>query len=90
MAYTGYTCVKVESSGRIVTVIIDNPPLNLTLTPRVQARAASRPTTGLAGRHLFGPTEPTDVAHMAVYLASDQSRMVTGHVLPVDSGVTIH
>jgi enoyl-CoA hydratase/carnithine racemase len=28
MAYTGYTCVKVESSGRIVTVIIDNPPLN--------------------------------------------------------------
>jgi enoyl-[acyl-carrier-protein] reductase (NADH) len=56
----------------------------------VQARAASRHTTGLAGRHLFGPAEPTDVAQMAVYLASDQSRMVTGHVLPVDSGVTIH
>jgi enoyl-[acyl-carrier-protein] reductase (NADH) len=26
---------------------------------------------------------------MALYLASDESRMVTGHVLPVDSGVTI-
>ncbi len=29
MAYTSYTCVKAESSGQIVTVIIDNPPLNL-------------------------------------------------------------
>jgi len=26
---------------------------------------------------------------MALYLASDDSRMVTGQVLPVDSGVTI-
>jgi enoyl-[acyl-carrier-protein] reductase (NADH) len=26
---------------------------------------------------------------MAVFLASDESRMVTGHVYPVDSGVTI-
>jgi len=62
----------------------------MTLTPRVQARAASEHIMGLAGRHLFGPAEPIDVAHMAVYLASDESRMVTGHVLPVDSGVTIH
>lgn len=29
MAYTSYTCVKAESSGQIVTVIIDNPPFNL-------------------------------------------------------------
>jgi enoyl-[acyl-carrier-protein] reductase (NADH) len=26
---------------------------------------------------------------MAVFLASEESRMVTGHVYPVDSGVTI-
>lgn len=29
MAYTGYTCVKAESSGQIVTVIIDNSPLKM-------------------------------------------------------------
>jgi NAD(P)-dependent dehydrogenase (short-subunit alcohol dehydrogenase family) len=62
----------------------------MTLTPRVQARAASARTRELAARHLLGPAEPIDVAHLAVYLASDESRRVTGHVLPVDSGVTIH
>jgi enoyl-[acyl-carrier-protein] reductase (NADH) len=31
-----------------------------------------------------------DIADMAVYLASDESRVVTGQVLSVDNGVTIH
>ena len=39
--------------------------------------------------HLLGLIEPDDIAQMALYLASDESRMVTGQVLPVDSGVTI-
>jgi DNA-directed RNA polymerase specialized sigma24 family protein len=39
--------------------------------------------------HLLGLIEPHDIANMALYLASDESRMVTGQVLPVDSGVTI-
>ena len=33
--------------------------------------------------------EPGDIANCALYLASDESRMVTGQVMPVDSGVTI-
>jgi enoyl-[acyl-carrier-protein] reductase (NADH) len=32
---------------------------------------------------------PNDIASTALYLASDESRMVTGRVLPVDCGVTI-
>ena len=43
----------------------------------------------LAKSHLLGLIEPADIAAMALYLASDESRMVTGQVLPVDSGVTI-
>ena len=34
------------------------------------------------GRH----AEPGDIAGAAVYLATDASRMVTGHILPVDGG----
>jgi NAD(P)-dependent dehydrogenase (short-subunit alcohol dehydrogenase family) len=32
---------------------------------------------------------PTDVANAAVYLASERSGQVTGHVLPVDGGTTV-
>ena len=34
----------------------------------------------------LGLIEPEDIAHAAVFLASDESRMITGHVLPVDAG----
>ena len=43
----------------------------------------------LAAAHLLGLIKPEDIANMAVFLASEESRMVTGHVYPVDSGVTI-
>jgi NAD(P)-dependent dehydrogenase (short-subunit alcohol dehydrogenase family) len=33
--------------------------------------------------------EPADVAHAALFLASEQSRFVTGVVLPVDGGNSI-
>ena len=43
----------------------------------------------LADSHLLGLIEPIDIANMALFLASDESRLVTGQVYPVDSGVTI-
>jgi hypothetical protein len=61
-----------------------------TMTDRVKKLIAGNAAlTELADSHLLGLIEPHDIANMALYLASDESRMVTGQVLPVDSGVTI-
>jgi len=38
---------------------------------------------------LLGVIEPEDIANMAVFLGSEESRKVTGHIYPVDSGITI-
>ncbi|KQW42675.1 short-chain dehydrogenase [Nocardioides sp. Root1257] len=62
----------------------------LTMTPRVQARyETSELVQEIGRRHLLGPCYPIDMAHMTVYLASEEARVVTGQVLPVESGVTI-
>jgi NAD(P)-dependent dehydrogenase (short-subunit alcohol dehydrogenase family) len=62
-----------------------------TMTDRVPGRfeAGNPRVTTIAAAHLIGLIEPEDIANMAVFLASDESRMVTGHVYPVDSGITI-
>jgi NAD(P)-dependent dehydrogenase (short-subunit alcohol dehydrogenase family) len=63
---------------------------SVTMTERVKKLVAGNAAlTRLADSHLLGLIEPDDIASMALYLASDESRMVTGQVLPVDSGVTI-
>jgi len=38
--------------------------------------------------HLLGFVEPMDVANAVLYLASDESKSTTGHILAVDSGYT--
>jgi NAD(P)-dependent dehydrogenase (short-subunit alcohol dehydrogenase family) len=61
-----------------------------TMTERVKKLVAGNAAlTRLAQSHLLGLIEPDDIAGIALYLAGDESRMVTGQVLPVDSGVTI-
>lgn len=62
----------------------------VTRTPRVLAQlAASETTQKIAARHLVGLAEPEDVAQAALFLASDESARTTGHILAVDSGLTI-
>jgi NAD(P)-dependent dehydrogenase (short-subunit alcohol dehydrogenase family) len=61
-----------------------------TMTDRVRKLMAGNSAIDKLGKsHLLGLIEPADIAQMAVFLASDESRMVTGQVYPVDSGVTI-
>jgi len=80
--------MAVEFAAQRVRVNAIAP--SATMTERVRRLVAGNAAlTRLADSHLLGLIEPADIAHMALFLASDDSRMVTGQVYPVDSGVTI-
>ncbi|HEY3845489.1 MAG TPA: SDR family oxidoreductase [Acetobacteraceae bacterium] len=80
--------MAVEFAPRRVRVNAIAP--SATMTDRVRKLMAGNAAIDkLANSHLLGLIEATDIANMALYLASDESRMVTGQVYPVDSGVTI-
>jgi NAD(P)-dependent dehydrogenase (short-subunit alcohol dehydrogenase family) len=80
--------MAVEFAAQRVRVNAIAP--SATMTERVRKLVAGNAALDrLANSHLLGLIEPTDIADMALMLASDESRMVTGQVYPVDSGVTI-
>jgi NAD(P)-dependent dehydrogenase (short-subunit alcohol dehydrogenase family) len=63
---------------------------SVTMTDRVAKLVAGNAALDkLADSHLLGLIDPEDIANMALFLASDETRKVTGQIYPVDSGVTI-
>jgi NAD(P)-dependent dehydrogenase (short-subunit alcohol dehydrogenase family) len=59
----------------------------ITRTPRVEKIVQEMPQLQtILARHRLGLGSPIDIAHAALYLASEESRNLTGHVLVVDSG----
>jgi len=63
---------------------------SVTLSDRVKKLMADSPQVEEIGKmHLLGLGLPIHIANMAVYLASDESEITTGQVIPVDSGVTV-
>jgi NAD(P)-dependent dehydrogenase (short-subunit alcohol dehydrogenase family) len=56
------------------------------LTERV--RALLREDDPIFKKSLLGASTPEDVALLALYLASDEARKVTGAILPMDSGAS--
>ena len=80
--------MAVEYGGHKIRVNAIAP--SVTLTERVKKLLEQSPEIQRqAERHLVGLAEPEDVANLALYLASDQSALITGQVISVDSGVTI-
>ncbi len=60
----------------------------VTLTNRVKGLlAGSNAMQSISDTHLLGLGQPMDMANAALYFASDESRIVTGVILPVDSGL---
>jgi NAD(P)-dependent dehydrogenase (short-subunit alcohol dehydrogenase family) len=63
---------------------------SVTPTDRLRKRLENDPSVQkIAAAHLVGLAEPVDIARAALYLASDEARMITGQILRVDSGITI-
>jgi len=64
----------------------------IVLTERVQALLAAGGAidASMQAKHLVGTLEAEDIAQMALYLACDDSRRITGTVLPAESGASCH
>lgn len=58
------------------------------LTERVSAFI--RDDNPIYQKSLLGPSDPQDVANLALYLASDESRKMTGAVLRLDGGASAY
>jgi len=56
------------------------------LTERVKAMLSE--DDPIYRKSLLGASEPEDIAQLALYLASDESRRITGAILPADSGAS--
>ena len=61
----------------------------MVLTERVRAMLDTE-NNPIARKSLMGPMDPADIAYMALYLASDESKRITGAVLPAESGASAH
>lgn len=53
-----------------------------------RVKAMLKPDDPLVKKSLMGVMEPDDIAYLALYLASDESRRMTGAILPAESGAS--
>lgn len=70
------------------TPMIENPATMRTFCPGVENPTQEQFEAGLQSMHLLpvAMIEPEDIANASLFLASDESRYITGVTLPVDAG----
>ncbi len=60
------------------------------LTERVLSRMAEGEADALARRHPYGVGQPEEIANIALFLASDESRLLNGTAIAADGGMSSH
>ena len=85
IGFTKAMAREVASRGITVNAIAPGY-ITTEMTAAIPAEAAEKLAASIPLSRLG---EPADVAHAAVYLASEGARYITGHVLVVDGGLTI-
>jgi (+)-trans-carveol dehydrogenase len=80
--------VNAVNPGIVNTKLVHNPSTYSLFAPDIDRPAAEQVAERMAGLHLLGVpwVEPEDVAHAVLFLASDESRYITGISLPIDAG----
>jgi NAD(P)-dependent dehydrogenase (short-subunit alcohol dehydrogenase family) len=93
ISFTQALAARHSDDGIRANVIAPGP----VLTDRVRERmgvgpdgASSRALDALAGRHPFAVSQPADIAAVAVFLASDESRSINGALIPAEGGLTAY
>ena len=95
----GYTAAKGGISAITRSMAVEYAPQRIrvnalapavTLTERVKSLLQKQPDVleQTCERQLLGLTEPEEVAAMALWLASDESKTVTGQVIAIDGGMS--
>ena len=84
VALTRSMAVEFAEHGIRVNAVVPG----IVATDRIKSFIENEPTIAAqVARYPLGVAEPEDVARTVLYLASDDSRRVTGHLLPVDGGL---
>jgi NAD(P)-dependent dehydrogenase (short-subunit alcohol dehydrogenase family) len=86
-ALTMYTATSHGKGGIRVNTVVPG----LIITDAVRAHIPPDMLSQL-GRATLTPHlgEPADIAHLVVFLASDESRYITGQMITIDGGMTAH
>ncbi len=86
-ALTMYAATSHGRQGVRVNTVVPG----LIITDAVRAHLTEKMLSGL-GQATLTPYvgEPDDVAHLVVFLASDESRYITGQMITIDGGMSVH
>ncbi len=82
--------VQCASKNIRVNAIAPGAVLTERVKALIEAGNDSGPDEKMVERHMLGLGEPEMVAPAALFFASDDSRWITGQILPVDGGACIN
>ncbi len=92
ISLTRSMAASYASSGIRVNAICPGFVLTERVLERFGTAAGERPaqTEKTARRYPFGVGEPHEIANVALFLASDEARMITAAVVPADGGMSVY